>query len=238
MMKQPLPVPSSQRERDVLEWIARVGVVDSERLVHRFFLRDGEDVADAAPRAEAALKRLVSKGYLQVRQFHVDGARPGTSSVSRHRAEHHLIRTYGLTPRASSSLHLPLLPPLREKFLQHHLKLLTALTMVETQQAAKGGRLMDFKLEGQLIQEDFQGKRFTAKTRHVMPCFPDARLTLRHANGSSECVFLEYVSSKYTDQDIRGKADAWRGQSTLWAVPNPSTAARVQQLTGEPALLV
>ena len=238
MVKQPLPIPPSERERALIGWVARAGVVERERLVERFFREEGETVDEAMPRARSALRRLVAKGYLEQRQVLVEGARGGSPSTPLRRAEHRQLWCYSVTPRASASLEVPLLPPLRENFAAHHFKVLTAIEAVERQQRAAGGRVLGFKLEGQLIQEEFRGKVFNAKTQQVVPTFADARLTLRHADGSVEEVNLEYVSTKYTDEMIRDKAAAWRGCRTLWAAPSPVTVARVQAVTGMPAFLV
>ena len=37
MMKPPLAIPASERERAIIEGVARAGVVERERLVSRFF---------------------------------------------------------------------------------------------------------------------------------------------------------------------------------------------------------
>ena len=145
--------------------------------------------------------------------------------------------TASLLARAQVS-GMPLLPPLRENSVAHHFKVLNAIEAVERQQRAAGGQVLGFKLDGQLIQEEFRGKVFNARTQQVVPKFADARLTLRHADGSVEEVNLEYVSTKYTDEMIRDKAAAWRGSRTLWAAPNPATVARVQAITGQPVFIV
>lgn len=238
MVKQPLPIPSSERERAVIGWVARAGVVERERLVERFFREEGETVEEAMPRAKSALRRLVDKGYLEQRPVVMEGGKARSPSNPLHRAEHHSLCCYSVTPRASASLEVPLLPPLRENFASHHFKVLTAIEAVERRQRAVGGRVLGFKLEGQLIQEEFRGKTFNARTQQVVPTFADARLTLRHADGSVEEVNLEYVSTKYTDEMIRDKAAAWRGSRTLWAAPNPATVARVRAVTGEPVFIV
>jgi hypothetical protein len=238
MMRQPLPIPSSERERAIIEWVARVGVVDRERLVSRFFRGDGETLEEATPRAKSALRRLVDKGYLEQRRLVVEGVKGRSSANPLHLAEQQVARCYSVTRHAGASLGISLLPPLRDHFVSHHFKLLDAFEVVEKQQLSSGGRVVVFKLEDQLVQEEFRGKKFNAETRQVVSKFADARLTLRHADGSVEEVNLEFVSAKYTDKMIRDKAVAWRGSRTIWAAPNQATAARVQAATGAPALIV
>ncbi|PTL75448.1 hypothetical protein [Vitiosangium sp. GDMCC 1.1324] len=238
MVKHPLPIPSSERERVVISWIARANVVERERLVERFFREEGETLEEATPRARSALRRLVAKGYLEQRPVLVAGGRADSSSNPLRRAEHRQLWCYSVTPRASASLGVPLLPPLRENSVVHHFKVLNAIETVERQQRAAGGRVLGFKLDGQLVREEFRGKVFNARTQQVVPKFADAQLTLRHADGSVEEVNLEYVSTKYTDQMIRDKAAAWRGSRTIWAAPNQATVARVEAITGQPAFTV
>jgi hypothetical protein len=238
MLKFSLPIPTSERERAVIGWVARACVVERERLADRFFREEGETLEEAMPRARSALRRLVAKGYLEQRQILVEGASADSASNPFRRAEHRQLWCYSVTPRASASLGVPLLPPLRENSVVHHFKVLNAIETVERQQRAAGGKVLAFKLDGQLVREEFRGKVFNAATQQVVPKFADAQLTLRHTDGSIEEVNLEYVSTKYTDQMIRDKAAAWRGSRTIWAAPNPATVARVQAITGQPAFIV
>jgi hypothetical protein len=217
--------------------------VDFDRLVNRFFREEHETLLVASPRAEAALKRLVFKGYLNARPLAVDGAKAATTGNPNPLARHYVLRAYCLTPRTSRSLGLPLPPKLRENFIEHHLKTLDALANIERQQLAVGNRVLGFRMETQIMRDDFQGKDFrgraaAARTQEVISKLPDAQLTLQRPDGTVEQVNVEYVSAKYSDQMIREKATAWRGLSTVWAVPNQATAARVLSVTGQPAVLV
>lgn len=243
MVKTPLPTPTSPRERAILEWIARAGVADFDRIVDRFFREEHETLLDASPRAEAALKRLIVKGYLNARPLVLDGVKASTTGNPSHLARHYVLRAFCLTPRTSWSFDLPLPPNLRENFVEHHLKTLDALTTIERQQLAAGNKVLGFRMETQIMREDFQGKDFrgrayAAKTQEVIPKLPDAQLTLQRPDGTVEQVNVEYVSAKYTDQMIREKATAWRGQPTVWAVPNQATADRVLAATGQLAIIV
>ena len=180
----------------------------------------------------------MARGYLEQRSLVMEGAKANAYANPHHLAEHHVALVYRVTPRASTGLAVPLLPPLRDNFAHHHFKLLNAVEVVERQMLSSGGRVLGFKLESQLIQDCFKGKLFNARTQQVVPKFADARLTLRSADGAVEEVNLEYVSPKYTDEMIREKAEAWRGSRTVWAAPSPAIAARVQAITGEPVLIV
>jgi hypothetical protein len=69
--------------------------------------------------------------------------------------------------------------------------------------------------------------------------FPDAVIVVRrmNADGSweSERVAVEYVTSKYTTNDIRDKATSFAGAyaRTLWVADSMSTARRVTTLVGQ-----
>lgn len=238
MLSEPLPVPSSPRERALVDFIAHSGMVDFGRIVDRFFRRDQESLLEAAPRAESALQRLVLKGYLSARPLVLEAENGGRTRVGAHHVEHQATTAYSVTSRTSWSLNLPPSPTLRENFVQHHLKTLDALAQVEKQQLAAGGRVLGFKMESQLVQEHFTGKVFNARTQEALPKFPDAQLTVQLPDGKVQHVNVEYVSAKYTDEMIARKAAAWRGQATVWAVPNAATAARVRAVTGADALAV
>jgi hypothetical protein len=243
MVKSPLPPPTSPRERALLEWIARAGIADFDRLVNRFFRQEHETLLDASPRAEAALKRLVLKGYLNARPLVLDGAKAAATGNPSHLARHYVLRAYCLTPRTSWSFDLPLPPNLRENFVEHHLKTLDALATIEKHQLSAGTKVLGFRMETQIMREDFQGNDFrgraaTGATQEVISKLPDAQLTLQRPDGTLEQLNVEYVSAKYSDQMIREKAMAWRGQSTVWAVPNHATADRVHAVTGQLAVIV
>jgi len=242
MVKSPLPIPTSQRERALLDWVSRAGVADFDRLVSRFFRAEGETLQQAAPRAEAALKRLVAKGYLNARPLVMEGARAAKTGKVHPAARHHVLRGYSLTPHASASLALPPPPKLRESFVEHHLRTLDALADAERHQLAAGNQVLGFKMETQIMSEASLGKDFraqaAARTPEVVSKLPDAQLTIQRPDGTVEQVNVEYVSAKYSDQMIREKAASWRGQATVWAAPNQATAARVLAVTGQLAVLV
>jgi hypothetical protein len=236
-------MPTSPRERAIVDWIARAGVADFERIVNRFFRAEHETLSDASPRAEAALKRLTAKGYLNARSLVLNGAKAPTTGKPNPRARHRVLRAYSLTARASESLELPPPPKLRENFGEHHLKTLDALADLERQQWAAGNQVLGFKMETQLMSEGFEGKDFRARaaaprTQEVTPKLPDAQLTIQRPDGTVQQVNVEYVSAKYSNQMIREKATAWTGQPTVWAAPNQATAVRVLAVTGQIAVLV
>lgn len=228
------------RKAQILQFIAKAGMVDVDRLVDRFFREENETLLDARPRGEAFLKRLCVKGYLNARPIVLDGVAAHATGDLRQIAGHYFTRAYCLTPRTSWEWSLPLPPNLRENFVTHHLKTLDAIVQVEKDVFWSGeGRVVEFKMESQLVQESFAGRRFyDAKTQEALGKFPDAMLIIERPDGTREDVRVEYVSAKYSDQMIADKAAAWSSGRTVWAVPNQSTAARVERITGQPALKV
>ncbi|WP_342382171.1 hypothetical protein NVS55_40180 (plasmid) [Myxococcus stipitatus] len=229
------------KKKQIIHFVAKAGMVDLDRLVDRFFREEHETLLDARPRAEAFLKRLCLKGFLNARPVVLDGLKASTSGDPvKHLGSHYFTRAYCLTPRTSWEWSLPLPPNLRTNFVTHHLKTLDAIVQVEKDIFWSGeGRVVEFKMESELVRESFAGKRFyDAKTSEALGKYPDALLIVERPDGTREEVRVEYVSAKYSDKMIAEKAAAWTTGRTIWAVPNHSTAARVERLTGAPALHV
>ena len=68
----------------------------------------------------------------------------------------------------------------------------------------------------------------------VYDVMPDAVLTIEMPGRPRFDVAVEYVTSKYTDADIRRKHRAFKNYSrTIWVADKPHTAERVRALTGE-----
>lgn len=226
-------------DRKIIEYIAKAGMVDLDRLVNRFFKKENESLVDAQPRAMETLKRFALQEYLQARPVVIDMIRADTpDKLGKVIGKHYFTLAYCITPRAARDFNSPLPPTIRENFVQHHIKTLDAIFQVEKQVLFSGeGRVVDFKMESQLVRENFKGKLFRPNSGTIVPQFPDAQIVIRRSDGTEETVNVEYVSSKYTDEMIREKHKSFAGR-TVWAAPNSSTAARVQAITGSPAVLV
>ncbi|MBI1944662.1 MAG: hypothetical protein HYS27_03140 [Deltaproteobacteria bacterium] len=122
----------------------------------------------------------------------------------------------------------------------HHARTLDAIGLVRRDLARRGGRLVDFRVEAEL-RRAAMGRRRTRRG-DAFCAFPDAECSVRQpgapgAPGTAVTrVAVEYVTAKYSDEDIRLKHEgfslAYAG--TLWFADNARTAARVTRLVGAP----
>ena len=187
-------------------------------------------------RAEETLKVLRRQGFLSSRTVVLRGAAVGQGARSRGGA---VVRVFGLTATASNSLSLPHAPKLRDHFLVHHLKTLEALSRVGRGESWVGGTVESFRMEPELVQQLFAGRTFRPGTSAAeLGKLPDAQALVRRPDGSASQVNVEYVTRSYTDAMILEKATAWAGTPTIWACSDAATAARVESITGHPALVV
>jgi hypothetical protein len=73
----------------------------------------------------------------------------------------------------------------------------------------------------------------------VYDVMPDAVLTIEMPGRPRFDVAVEYVTSKYTDADIRAKQQAFsKFAQTIWVGDRRHTAERVHALTGERCELI
>lgn len=222
----------------LVQLVARAGLILGDQVTNRAFRQDPEAFIRRPP--EARLKRLAVQGYLETRPvaFAVSDSSLGNEGESIHRVgKVAFAKAYLVTQKASAELNLALPATPRDPLVTHHLKTLEVLAQLETAHRAKGDTIVEFKMEAQLIREQFKGRVFGGPGQQILPKFPDAVLTVQHPDGSIETINVEYVSSKYTDRMIREKTAAFRGP-VVWAASNPETAARVEAITGQEPLIV
>ncbi|NTX67640.1 hypothetical protein HUA74_44035 [Myxococcus sp. CA051A] len=247
-----------QRNRAIVEFVARLGLVATDDLVNRFVRNEGEDLFEATSRGDIILKRLALNNYLAMRPVVIDGlnwatagtvrtghgpAIDGIFAARKHArvGRHYFTRAVYVTPHAAASFNLPLPPTPRERFVEHHLKTVRALLEVEKSLTAQGYRVIAMKGEEALIRESFRanltGRAGQGETRKAAEHYPDAQLVVESPEGQRTTINVEYVTSKYTDKMIASKAAAFSGP-TVWAADRPGTARRIESLTGRSALLV
>jgi hypothetical protein len=219
----------------VIHFVANAGLVSMDQVVNHFFRKNGEDMLAARPRARAALKRLMVRGYLNARPI-VLGPIDAVADPSRLVGHHYFTKGLFITQRASADFNIPLPPTLREDLIGHHLKTMDALLRVEESLFEQGYDTLGFKAEAQLLREQFRGRIFDGQ-QNVLPKFPDAQLTVRGPDGTVSTINVEYVTAKYTNSQIQEKHDAFSGP-TVWAADSAATAKRVEAVTGEEPLLV
>ena len=119
--------------------------------------------------------------------------------------------------------------------LAHHARTLDAVAVVQRMALARGARVVEVRMEGELRRELLRG-RMTRRGASY-PRVPDAVCTIEvpSAGGLSRRteVAIEYVTEKYTSKDIVTKAAAFaRFSKVLWFADRPATQARVARLTG------
>lgn len=232
----------------VLQVVARGGLMISSQITSQYVRDNAQELFGPRRNLRATLSRLRLKGWLETRDvtYAAANARPGDATDSATKAGRVVFdKAYYVTRRASLELNVPLPPNIRENFVEHHIQTMNALQKIEERYRDQGCEVVGFKTESQLIKESFAGKTFDATYRtrvvspsgKVTPKYADAVLTVRHPDGRTEDVSVEYVSSKYTNKQIQEKHRAFSGP-VIWACNNSETAGRVAELTGEEPLLV
>lgn len=171
--------------------------------------------------SDRQLRSLVTSGYLVAQFVPVGDSR---------------IRCYTLGKRATRTLGFPHPAPLRPAFVEHQLRTLDAVLLL--QRTGQCGKVVDFKAEHSLVREAFAGNTFRPGASTVaVDKLPDAVITVER-DGARDDVRVEYVSRKYTDEQIRAKATAWTSGSTVWVCSDSATSGRLARLTGQPAILL
>jgi hypothetical protein len=117
----------------------------------------------------------------------------------------------------------------------HHVRTLEAVDALKRSIAASGGRVTRFSLEPALRAAEQRGRR--TRRGESFEAFPDAVCTVAVPGDGGERVYdvaVEYVTSKYTDADIREKCVSFRRvyRESFWFADRPRTAERVMRVTG------
>jgi len=219
-----MSVALSPRDRDVLKFIAANKAASLDVLAQRFFRenpKSGKANRDPLHACRRRVQALVDAGLID----RIVGRGP--------------LTTVRVTPRAADSIGVarPRALPMRGR--SHHVATLRAIEILRARLEREGVRVVEAKLEFQLRSEEQRG-RATRAGEDYAP-FPDALLVLERTavDGSlvREEAALEYVTSKYTDADIREKhASFERYARALWVADRPSTSARVARLIGAEAM--
>lgn len=223
----PTPVALTDRDLELLIFIASFKVVAQDILAARFFAisrTTGEPTLNPGRACEKRVLELSRAGYVHTKV--VKGASPGA-----------ITREVRLTPYAAQVVNVPRPSALPARGRVHHMQTLRAVEELRVELAARGWRIRAVALEFQQ-RRLVQAGRATKKGEQY-DNFADALLTLVRtaADGSLETkeVALEYVTSKYTDRDIIDKAESFRRfDESIFVADSPRTAARVTRLTAEP----
>jgi hypothetical protein len=126
-------------------------------------------------------------------------------------------------------------PPARHG--AHHIKTLDAVASLRRSIEARGGRVVRVQLDSDMRANLRAGRR--TQKGDIYDVMPDAVLTIEMPGRPQYDVAVEYVTSKYTDADIRAKHHAFtKYASTVWVGDRQHTAERVRALTGERCQLI
>ena len=218
----PSPIALTERDLTVLRYIAAHRAVPTEVLAPLFF---GADPVTGTPNANPLractrrLQSLASAGFVWPTAFHDGGRRREVVMLG--------PRAAGMTATRPGRNRIA--PRKRA----HHVRTLDAIALIERGTRANGGLVLRTRLEADLRLEQKRG-RFTKRGDQFDPV-PDAACTIEDSAGRAE-VAVEYVTSKYTDEDIARKRDAFvdNYDRVMWFADCPRTAERVTKITGMP----
>lgn len=224
----------------IIQVVAKFGLLAEDQIVDRLVRAyPDEMLGPRPPNIAARIGRLKAAEYIMQRpviEAAADAQLGNVEDVAVQAGRVTVKKCYYVTQRAGTDFNLALPPNIRDNFLDHHFATLKALERIEKEADAKGDRVLDMKLEGELIRDNFKGHVFDRRGE-VRGKFADAVVTVQHADGTVEDVNVEYVSSKYTNEQIADKAKNFQGR-VIWAVDNTRTAARVQTITDQEPLVL
>lgn len=211
------------RDIALVRLVAAFRIVPLDLLAERFFTTELDDEnMQRAPSdvCRRRLRNLAKAKYLQL-GVEYDGrmrrpvARPGARAA----------RIVGGEPARRRI-------PARNRV--HHLRTLQAIRDVEREIRARGGTVVEARLEHQLRGLEQRGRR--VRPGDKLPSFPDAVVVANvRVGGELRRVefAVEYVTSKYTDADIVAKHKSFaRFHNAFWFADRHHTAERVARLTG------
>lgn len=216
------------RDMDMLAFLALHRECPLELLAKRFFSRNPfTGVENRNPEKQCArrLADLRAHGYL-------DTSRVREREGGRARVVAHVAAKADspLDERAARRSVNP-----KERV--HHLRTLDAIREIEERVKARGGRVVDFRVEAAIRAAAQRGRR--TRGGDTFEAFPDAVCTVafrtEHGRERVVRIAVEYVTSKYASADIREKHASFSSQydEALWFADKRRTASRVALLTGE-----
>jgi hypothetical protein len=261
-------MPFADPDIALIQLVARGGVVAADHIADRLFRSEADDLLSARKKSDAALQRLVLKGYLEARPVTLGASKASTvGDVGALVGEQYFTQTYSITQKANLEFNLPLPPTLRENFVEHHVRTMDAIWRVERDYRRRGSSVVGWKTESELIRDNFKGKVFRdlsegeqqkhntsqlvesligeevdfgarGKGGEILAKYPDAVLEVV----SPETGQVETINVEYVSRHYTDEMIADKAKAfaarTIWAADSASTAARIQRITGTEALLV
>jgi hypothetical protein len=228
MPRKRSPFTLTERDRQVLHALAVMRGVPLEILAYELFLFDpftGKRNTNPLRACERRLRELAGERYVRiVREY--DGRESRRVVVLDTRARNHGIgadRIGGSPTRRR--------PPVRCG--AHHVRTVDALTQIRKEIEQRGGKVLSITLDSDLRAASRKGRRTVRGQRYDL--LPDAVLKIELPGRGIQQIALEYVTSKYSDADIREKRAAFqRFDRAIWVADRQRTAERVRALTGAP----
>ncbi len=212
----------TDRDAELVGHIAQHRLVRLADLAAAFFAVDPRNGRPSAHAVDACARRLRTLAASQVVELHsiIDGGET--------------IRVVGLGSRAElvPGISRKALPAARSRM--HHLRTTDAARAVAARLEQRGLRVVGARYEQDLRSAALRGKRTRSGDR--FEAFADAVVVAEDRASLVRKlveVAVEYVTSKYTDADIRKKTRAFKKHSeVVWVADNANTARRVERLTG------
>lgn len=222
----PSPILLTERDLAVLRYIAAHRAVPLDVLALLYFDVDpitGEPNTNPLRACKRRLQLLATGGFIWPTAFH-DGERKREVAMLGPAAA-------GITDTQPGRNRIA---PRRRA---HHVRTLDAVALIQRDVRARGERVLRTRLEPDLRLEQ-QGGRFTRRGDELDPV-PDAACTIDEGDRAAE-VAVEYVTSKYTDDDIARKRNAFADayDRVMWFADRPRTAERVRKITGMPCTIL
>jgi hypothetical protein len=197
-----LPLTLTERDLLLLDLIDELRGVPVEYIEERFFSFDPytkKKNTNPKRACDRRLRELARHRYVRfVREF--DGERRRQLVVLETAAEDLKIGERSSVTHARRRR-----PPARHG--AHHVKTLDAVASLQRSLEARGGRIVRVQLDSDMRATLRAGRR--TKKGDVYDVMPDAVLTVEMPGRQRVDIAVEYVTSKYTDADIRAKHRAF-----------------------------
>lgn len=217
----------TSRDLDVLEFLIEHKAAPLDVLAEQFFHRNpqtGKVNSNPMAACTRRLTHLSKEGYIDLESGRERGneertriARPTAKTMKECRGTGTVYRVHG---RARD----------------HHLASLRAVLALQTRLQARGYKVEDVMLDHAIRAKAQKGA--TPQLGDTFESFPDGALVAVSANGDRSAIAVEYVTSKYSDNDIISKARSFERSydRVEWVADTVATAKRITRLTGHPAI--
>lgn len=230
----------SQRDADVMAYLAEVGQAPLDVVAKRFFAfdpRTGKANSDPLHAATRRVATLKAAGYIdQVSMSASTRKEPAGSILMLDRAGSKLL---GVTPKKVHAKHR-----------HHHFQTLRLVEEVRTELMAKGQKVLRVVLEDELRAEILSRRQRAYLSREMKGggvnlnderyAMPDAVVVVDDGAGGEAFVAVEYLSATYREDDLKAKKEllsSSRWSSSVVQADNHRTAARARAVGLESGVL-